>query len=113
MLRALYSSAAGMDSQQLNLDIIANNLANVNTTGYKRTKIEFQDLLYQTTRPAGADVGSGVPGAGVNRTGANANAGIATAAVTMVTCHLRDSTECLLSTEGKERGGLRPRRELG
>jgi flagellar basal-body rod protein FlgG len=59
MLRALYSSAAGMDSQQLNLDVIANNLANVNTTGYKRTKIEFQDLLYQTTRPAGADVGSG------------------------------------------------------
>lgn len=59
MLRALYSSAAGMDSQQLNLDVIANNLANVNTTGYKRTKIEFQDLLYQTTRPAGSDVGSG------------------------------------------------------
>src|SRR6185436_4120867 len=59
MLRALYSSAAGMDSQQLNLDIIANNLANVNTTGYKRAKIEFQDLLYQTTRPAGADVGAG------------------------------------------------------
>jgi flagellar basal-body rod protein FlgG len=48
-----------MDSQQLNLDIIANNLANVNTTGYKRAKIEFQDLLYQTTRPAGADVGAG------------------------------------------------------
>jgi flagellar basal-body rod protein FlgG len=59
MLRALYSSAAGMDSQQLNLDVIANNLANVNTTGFKRTKIEFQDLLYQTTRSAGADVGSG------------------------------------------------------
>jgi flagellar basal-body rod protein FlgG len=59
MLRALYSSAAGMDSQQLNLDVIANNLANVNTTGFKRTKIEFQDLLYQTTRPAGSDVGSG------------------------------------------------------
>jgi flagellar basal-body rod protein FlgG len=59
MLRALYSSAAGMDSQQLNLDVIANNLANVNTTGYKKAKIEFQDLLYQTTRPAGAEVGSG------------------------------------------------------
>lgn len=59
MLRALYSSAAGMDSQQLNLDVIANNLANVNTTGFKRSKIEFQDLLYQTTRPAGADLGAG------------------------------------------------------
>src|SRR6185436_17846870 len=59
MLRALYSSAAGMQSQQLNLDVIANNLANVNTTGFKKSKIEFQDLLYQTTRPAGADQGSG------------------------------------------------------
>jgi flagellar basal-body rod protein FlgG len=59
MLRALYSSSAGMQSQQLNLDVIANNLANVNTTGFKRSKIEFQDLLYQTTRTAGADQGSG------------------------------------------------------
>jgi len=59
MLRALYSSAAGMQSQQLNLDVIANNLANVNTTGFKKSKIEFQDLLYQTTRSAGADQGGG------------------------------------------------------
>ena len=59
MLRALYSSAAGMQSQQLNLDVIANNLANVNTTGYKKSKIEFQDLLYQTTRTPGAEQGSG------------------------------------------------------
>jgi flagellar basal-body rod protein FlgG len=48
-----------MDSQQLNLDVIANNLANVNTTGFKRAKIEFQDLLYQTSRPAGAELGAG------------------------------------------------------
>lgn len=59
MLRALYSSAAGMQSQQLNLDVIANNLANVNTTGFKKSKIEFQDLLYQTSRAAGADQGAG------------------------------------------------------
>ena len=59
MLRALYSSAAGMQSQQLNLDVIANNLANVNTTGFKKSKIEFQDLLYQTTRQPGADQGNG------------------------------------------------------
>jgi flagellar basal-body rod protein FlgG len=59
MLRALYSASAGMQSQQLNLDVIANNLANVNTTGFKKTKIEFQDLLYQTTRAAGADQGGG------------------------------------------------------
>lgn len=59
MLRALYSSAAGMQSQQTNLDVIANNLANVNTTGYKKDKAEFQDLLYQTTRAPGADQGNG------------------------------------------------------
>ncbi len=59
MLRALYSAAAGMESQQMNLDVISNNLANVNTTGYKKSKIEFQELLYQTTRAAGADQGGG------------------------------------------------------
>jgi flagellar basal-body rod protein FlgG len=59
MLRSLYSAAAGMESQQMNLDVISNNLANVNTTGFKKSKVEFQELLYQTTRAAGADQGSG------------------------------------------------------
>jgi flagellar basal-body rod protein FlgG len=59
MLRALYSSAAGMQSQQTNLDVIANNLANVNTTGFKKSKAEFQDLLYQNTRTAGSETGAG------------------------------------------------------
>ena len=59
MLRALYSSAAGMQSQQVNLDVIANNLANVNTTGFKKAKIEFQDLLYQNVRNAGSESGAG------------------------------------------------------
>lgn len=59
MLRALYSAAAGMESQQLNLDVISNNLANVNTTGFKKSKIEFEDLLYQTTRAPGAEQGAG------------------------------------------------------
>ncbi|MGO8697722.1 MAG: flagellar basal-body rod protein FlgG [Limisphaerales bacterium] len=59
MVRSLYSAAAGMESQQLNLDVISNNLANVNTTGFKKSKIEFQDLLYETTRTPGADQGSG------------------------------------------------------
>src|ERR1700749_1378180 len=58
MLRALYSSASGMEGQQLNLDVIANNLSNVNTTGFKKSKIEFQDLLYDTTRAPGADQGN-------------------------------------------------------
>jgi len=48
-----------MESQQLNLDVIANNLANVNTTGFKKSKIEFQDLLYDTTRSAGAEQSNG------------------------------------------------------
>jgi len=47
-----------MEAQQLNLDTIANNLANVNTTGFKKSKIEFQDLLYDTTRAPGADQGN-------------------------------------------------------
>jgi flagellar basal-body rod protein FlgG len=58
MVRSLYSSASGMEAQQANLDVIANNLANVNTTGFKRSKIEFQDLLYETTRAPGAEQGS-------------------------------------------------------
>jgi flagellar basal-body rod protein FlgG len=48
-----------MEAQQLNLDNISNNLANVNTTGYKKSKIEFQDLLYETTRAPGAEQGNG------------------------------------------------------
>jgi flagellar basal-body rod protein FlgG len=48
-----------MESQQMNLDVISNNLANVNTTGYKKSKIEFQDLLYETTRSPGAEVSNG------------------------------------------------------
>jgi flagellar basal-body rod protein FlgG len=48
-----------MESQQINLDVISNNLANVNTTGFKKDKAEFQDLLYQTTRAPGADQGAG------------------------------------------------------
>jgi flagellar basal-body rod protein FlgG len=54
MIRAFYSSAAGMSAQQLVLDNTANNLANVNTTGFKKSTLDFQDLLYATLRPAGA-----------------------------------------------------------
>jgi flagellar basal-body rod protein FlgG len=53
MLRALYTAATGMQAQQINIDTIANNLANVNTTGFKQGRAEFQDLLYQNIRPAG------------------------------------------------------------
>ena len=53
MLRALHTAATGMQAQQINIDTIANNIANINTTGYKQARAEFQDLLYQDLRPAG------------------------------------------------------------
>ena len=59
MSRALYTAATGMIAQQMNVDNIANNLANVNTTGYKKSKMEFQDLLYQQLRLAGATQAEG------------------------------------------------------
>jgi flagellar basal-body rod protein FlgG len=71
MLRALYSAASGMTAQQMNVDNIANNLANANTTGYKTRQAQFTDLLYQTmvqpgsasgqqtTVPTGLQVGLG------------------------------------------------------
>jgi flagellar basal-body rod protein FlgG len=53
MIRALWTSATGMGAQQMSIDTIANNLANVNTTGFKKGRCDFQDLLYQTLRLAG------------------------------------------------------------
>ncbi len=53
MIRAMGTAASGMKAQQLNIDTIANNLANVNTTGYKRSHTEFQDLLYEKVMPGG------------------------------------------------------------
>ena len=55
MIRALWTSATGMQAQQTNIDVIANNLANVNTTGFKQSRTSFQDLLYANTRPAGSE----------------------------------------------------------
>lgn len=71
MLRSLWTAASGMKSQQTNVDTISNNLANINTTGYKAERVEFQSLLYQTiqgttydsegdVKPIPAQVGLGV-----------------------------------------------------
>jgi flagellar basal-body rod protein FlgG len=57
MIRALYSAASGMTAQQLNVDNIANNLANSNTAGYKARRAQFQDLMYQTLLQPGAAAG--------------------------------------------------------
>src|SRR6266851_5947466 len=58
MIRALYSAASGMTAQQLNVDNIAHNLANANTTGFKMRRAEFQDLLYQNMVQPGASAGA-------------------------------------------------------
>jgi flagellar basal-body rod protein FlgG len=54
MIRALYTAASGMNAQQTNIDNVANNLANVNTTGFKKSRVEFEDLVYQQIRTAGS-----------------------------------------------------------
>jgi flagellar basal-body rod protein FlgG len=54
MIRSLWISKTGLDAQQTQMDVIANNLANVSTTGFKRSRAVFEDLLYQTIRQPGA-----------------------------------------------------------
>ncbi len=54
MMRSLWSAATGMVAQQTNIDVIANNLANVNTVGFKASRVDFQDLVYQTYSEPGA-----------------------------------------------------------
>ncbi len=79
-MRALHTAATGMMAQELNVQVISNNLANMRTTGYKRQRAEFQDLLYEHVRrvgsqtsdqgnllPAGIELGSGVKAVGTPR----------------------------------------------
>jgi flagellar basal-body rod protein FlgG len=79
-MKALGTAATGMLAQQTNVDVIANNIANANTTGFKAGRAAFQDLIYQThrregsatgeggtTRPVSVDIGLGVQAAGVTR----------------------------------------------
>lgn len=54
MIRALWTAASGMQAQQKNIDVVAHNLANVNTTGFKRSRADFQDLIYQNLKSTGA-----------------------------------------------------------
>lgn len=64
MLRAFSTAATGMAAQQMMVDVIANNLANINTTGFKRSQIDFQDLLYVKMQQAGTEVASGIKSPG-------------------------------------------------
>jgi flagellar basal-body rod protein FlgG len=77
-MRALAIAATGMDAQQTNLEVIANNIANINTTGYKRSRAEFSDLLYQTERAKGI---ANRPNQATVPEGANIGLGVQTAAV--------------------------------
>ncbi|MEN8189409.1 MAG: flagellar basal-body rod protein FlgG [Thermodesulfobacteriota bacterium] len=79
MIRSLWTGTTGMNGQQLNMDVIANNLANVSTTGFKKSRADFQDLMYQimkvpgsqtsadTESPTGIQVGLGVRPAAVQK----------------------------------------------
>jgi flagellar basal-body rod protein FlgG len=77
-LRALAIAATGMKAQQTNVEVIANNIANINTTGFKRSRAEFTDLLYQVERAAGAPNRGGQE---VIPEGAQIGLGVRTAAV--------------------------------
>ena len=59
MIRSLWTAASGMAAQKLNMDVIANNLANVNTSGFKKSRPDFVDLLYQNLRSPGASTSAG------------------------------------------------------
>ena len=79
-MRALYTSATGMAAQELNVQVISNNIANMRTTGYKKQRAAFQDLIYDHVRrvgsqasdqgtilPVGIDIGGGVKTVGTPR----------------------------------------------
>ena len=75
MLRAFSTAATGMSAQQMMVDVTANNLANINTTGFKRSQIDFQDLLYSKMREYGTEVSSGVKTPGGMEIGSGVRAG--------------------------------------
>ena len=79
MIRSLFIAATGMEAQTLNIDVIANNLANANTAGFKRSRADFEEIMYQdiitpgatsaegTTMPSGLQVGLGVKPVSVHK----------------------------------------------
>lgn len=77
MIKSLNTAATGMQAQQTNLDVIANNLANVNTTGFKKSRAEFEDLMYHTVKEPGAMTGDNA----VSPNGVQTGLGVRTAAI--------------------------------
>lgn len=77
MIKALNTAATGMQAQQTHMDVIANNMANVSTTGFKKSRAEFEDLIYQTIKEPGAATGENA----ISPTGVQTGLGTRTAAV--------------------------------
>ena len=78
MMRSLFSGVAGLRTHQTKMDVIGNNIANVNTTGYKSQSVTFRDLMYQTTQAAsGANAETGLGGINARQIGL----GVTTAAI--------------------------------
>ncbi len=77
MIRALWSAATGMNAQQMQTDAVANNLANSNTTGFKKSRANFEDLMYKTMQVAGQTT----PGGGQVPTGIQIGMGVKTSSV--------------------------------
>ncbi|MCA9002292.1 MAG: flagellar hook-basal body complex protein, partial [Planctomycetes bacterium] len=80
MLRSLLTAASGMKAQQMQVDTIANNISNSNTTGFKKNRLSFQSLYYQTYRNQGAELGSGI----VDATGLQVGSGTQVAGSAMM-----------------------------
>lgn len=77
MIKALNTAATGMQAQQTNMDVVSNNLANVNTTAYKKSRAEFEELMYQTIKEPGTTTGLNA----ISPTGVQVGLGVKTAAV--------------------------------
>lgn len=77
MMKSLYTASTGMKAQQTNMDVIANNMANVSTTGFKKGRAEFEDLLYDNVKEPGAATGLN----SISPTGVQVGLGVKTAAV--------------------------------
>ncbi|MBI4643572.1 MAG: flagellar basal-body rod protein FlgG [Deltaproteobacteria bacterium] len=100
MIRGMWSAATGMGAQQLRLDIISNNLANVNTTGFKKSRGDFDDLIYQTTRQAGGEL----PGGGQVPTSLQVGLGVRPVAISKIFSqgdYVHTENELDLAVEGK------------
>jgi flagellar basal-body rod protein FlgG len=100
MIRGLWTAASGMVSQQTRIDVISNNLANVNTAGFKKSRSNFQDLMYQTLLIAGAST----PGGGQVPTGIQVGMGAKTSGVQKIFTqgdYVQTGNELDMAIEGK------------